>query len=84
MSRHFPTVFTAFLGSCALLLALPPAAAQQSGGGKKEAPSYAPSVPEPTRAEVAYGERERQVLDFWRAESEKPTPVAFVIHPLQR
>jgi len=60
------------------------AAAQQSGSANPEAPSYAPSVPEPTRAEVAYGGHERQVLDFWRAESEEPTPVAFVIHPLQR
>jgi len=37
-------------------------------------------VPEPTMAEVPYGEHERQVLDFWKAESSTPTPLAFVIH----
>jgi len=35
---------------------------------------------EPTMAKVAYGQHERQVLDFWRAKSETPTPVVFFIH----
>ncbi len=48
---------------------------------KAEAPpKYAPSVPHPTLAEVAYGEHERHVLDFWKADSEVPTPLVFVIH----
>ncbi|HVL11400.1 MAG TPA: alpha/beta hydrolase [Gemmata sp.] len=34
----------------------------------------------PTAANVPYGTHERQVLDFWRAESDKPTPVVFLIH----
>ena len=38
-----------------------------------------PAVP-PTAANVAYGPLERQVLDFWQAKSEKPTPVVFCIH----
>ena len=37
-------------------------------------------VPEPTRAEVSYGEHERHVLDLWQADSKTPTPLAFVIH----
>jgi acetyl esterase/lipase len=36
--------------------------------------------PEPTLANVAYGEHERQVLDFYRATSDKPTPLLFYIH----
>lgn len=36
--------------------------------------------PEPTRADIAYGTHERQVLDFWKADSATPTPVAFFIH----
>ncbi|MDX1679243.1 MAG: alpha/beta hydrolase [Akkermansiaceae bacterium] len=36
--------------------------------------------PEPTMANVSYGPNERHVLDFWKAESDKPTPVAFYIH----
>ena len=34
----------------------------------------------PTAVNVPYGTHERQVLDFWRAESDKPTPVVFLIH----
>ena len=34
----------------------------------------------PTFSDVYYGEHERQVLDFWQAESADPTPVVFVIH----
>ena len=43
-------------------------------------PEYAAKVPDPTLSEVRYGEHERHVLDFWKAESEAPTPLAFVIH----
>lgn len=48
--------------------------------GKEAPPKYAASVPKPTESEVRYGEHERNVLDFWKAESDEPTPVAFVIH----
>ncbi len=34
----------------------------------------------PTEANVRYGEHERQVLDFWKAESAQPTPLLFFIH----
>lgn len=34
----------------------------------------------PTEANVAYNEHSRQVLDFWQAKSDKPTPVLFFIH----
>lgn len=43
-------------------------------------PAYDKSVPEPTASEVRYGEHERHVLDFWKAESDKPTPLVFIIH----
>lgn len=36
--------------------------------------------PAPTHADVAYGTHERNVLDFWQAESDKPTPVFVWIH----
>lgn len=35
---------------------------------------------EPALANVAYGTHARQVLDFYRAESDKPTPLVFFIH----
>ena len=41
---------------------------------------YAASVPNPTLSELAYGDHDRQVLDFWKAPSDKPTPLVFVIH----
>lgn len=36
--------------------------------------------PQPTHANIAYGTHERQVLDFWKAESANPTPVVLFIH----
>lgn len=49
----------------------------------EEAPNgtrYADSVPAPTLSGVRYGDHERNILDFWKAESETPTPLVFVIH----
>jgi acetyl esterase/lipase len=37
-------------------------------------------VPKPTLTEIRYGNHERHILDFWKAESSTPTPLAFVIH----
>src|SRR5947209_1949106 len=34
----------------------------------------------PTAANVAYGTHERQVLDFWQAKSDRPTPLVLYIH----
>ena len=34
----------------------------------------------PTQANVPYGTHPKQVLDFWKAESDKPTPLLFFIH----
>lgn len=42
-------------------------------------PAPKPKRP-PTLPNVAYGTHERQVLDFYRAQSEKPTPLLFHIH----
>lgn len=42
--------------------------------------AYDPSVPEPTLSGISYGEHERQILDFWKADSESPAPLVFVIH----
>jgi acetyl esterase/lipase len=39
-----------------------------------------PDNPAPTLANVPYGLHPRQVLDFWKAPSEKPTPLLFYIH----
>jgi len=39
-----------------------------------------PALPTPTHANEHYGPHERQVLDFWKAGGEKPTPVLVFIH----
>ena len=35
---------------------------------------------DPTKENVPYGSHARQVLDFYQAKSEKPTPLLFFIH----
>lgn len=44
------------------------------------APATRPPNPPPTLANVAYGAHERQVLDFYKAKSDRPTPLVFYIH----
>ncbi len=39
-----------------------------------------PVLPTPTAADVVYGKHPKQVLHFWKAESDKPTPLLFYIH----
>lgn len=64
----------------ALLLSVFSAAgvAQQKKEQKKKA-APAP-LPPPTVGKLAYGTHERQVLDFWQARSDRPTPLVFYIH----
>lgn len=75
---------TLLLGSLCLVLATPAGAQNPSrrvpAQAASKGPSYDKSVPEPTLANVAYGPHERHVLDFWKANADTPTPVAFVIH----
>jgi acetyl esterase/lipase len=62
------------------LVALGGGQAQEKKDDKKvEKKLPVPSIP-PTAASVSYGPHERNVLDFWQAKSDKPTPVVFCIH----
>jgi acetyl esterase/lipase len=65
-------------------LLLTPAAALHAADTKKaDAPKTAaakPAAVQPSEANVRYGDHERQVLDFYRAESARPTPLLFFIH----
>jgi acetyl esterase/lipase len=40
----------------------------------------AASLPRPTHANVAYGPHQRQVLDFWQADTDHPAPLLIFIH----
>jgi acetyl esterase/lipase len=43
-------------------------------------PDAAAKVPAPTEANAVYGEYDRSKLDFWKAASDKPTPVLVFYH----
>lgn len=47
---------------------------------KADDDSYEANVPKPTQSEVSYGPHKRNVLDFWQAKSDEPTPLVLVIH----
>ncbi|MBA4149957.1 MAG: alpha/beta hydrolase [Verrucomicrobia bacterium] len=65
-------VRAALLTPLAFTLLLAPAHAQKPG---KDAPKPAPDL-----AEIKYGPHERNVLDLWKAKSDKPTPLVVFIH----
>lgn len=56
----------------------PPPSAGDSAADR--APDYEGDVPVPTFSEVSYGPHERNVLDFWQAKSDQPTPLVLIIH----
>lgn len=39
-----------------------------------------PELPNPTQYDVAYGPHPKQLMHFWQAESDQPTPVLFFVH----
>ncbi len=58
-----------------LMLCIPAMAGMPPAAG-----APAPSGITPTLADVAYGGHERQVLDFYKADSSGPAPLVFFIH----
>jgi acetyl esterase/lipase len=56
-----------------------PAVSHAADQAKAPAKSTAAKIA-PTEADVRYGDHERQVLDFYRAKSDQPTPLLFFIH----
>ena len=67
------------LSSQAFAFDSPTKARSESKSAARATPSVRPQR-KPTLANVAYGAHERQVLDFYQAESPRPTPVLFHIH----
>src|SRR5438045_2067494 len=57
------------------LLCLSPGFAQRAGKAGKAA-----NLPTPDLSNVHYGPHERNVLDLWKAKSDKPTPLVVYIH----
>ncbi|MBL8830205.1 MAG: hypothetical protein JNM18_24725, partial [Planctomycetaceae bacterium] len=65
--RHLLLVLATVLVTCSTV-------AQAADQAKAPAKTNAPAVA-PTAADVRYGEHERQMLDFYQAKSDQPTPV---------
>lgn len=65
---------------CLLLIAAAPLGILAESPRPSAKPRINKRIPPPTIANFRYGEHERQVLDFWQAESKTPTPVIFHIH----
>ena len=70
----------ALFGSAIALTAFNCLAAPVGESNSKKKDRYAESIPEPTLSDVAYGNKKRNVMDFWKAPSDKPTPVVIAIH----
>lgn len=66
--------------SSPLLAADSPTKSKPAAKPKSAAKPAAPPQRAPTEANVVYGTHERQVMDFYKAESATPTPVVFYIH----
>ena len=58
----------------------PPTTSKAESKPKPKADAPESFSPRPTLADVAYGKHPKQVLHFWKAESDKPTPLMFFIH----
>jgi acetyl esterase/lipase len=71
-------MFRVFVLLLSVSVATPPLAGQEKKEEKKKA--AVPKQPTPTVAKLKYGTYERQVLDFWQAKSDKPTPLVLYIH----
>jgi acetyl esterase/lipase len=71
-------LLVALILTCTRVPALEPA--QQPKSASQPAEKQAPTLPEPTLANVSYGKHERQVLDFYKAQADRPTPLLFFIH----
>lgn len=69
-----------------LLAGLPALAVDAPTATPSATPAPKPAVatpvpgPKPTMANVPYGKHPKQVLDFYKAESDKPTPLVLFIH----
>lgn len=62
-----------------LVLLAAAAIAVSAGAQEKKKKATPPPLPK-TTATLAYGKHERQVIDFWQAKSDKPTPLVLFIH----
>ena len=77
---RLPKTFLLIVASLCVLCGQSPAADPPKAKADAAKKTSAVAQPKPTAANVPYGKHERQVLDFWKAESATPTPLLFFIH----
>ena len=77
---RLPKTFLLIVASLCVLCGQSPAADPPKAKADAAKKTAAVAQPKPTAANVPYGKHERQVLDFWKAESATPTPLLFFIH----
>jgi acetyl esterase/lipase len=73
MNRRKTIFMTALMLVCTLSAISPAAAPKQKKGGEA-------AKPPADLQNVSYGPHERNVLDLWKAQSDKPTPLVVFIH----
>lgn len=80
--KFLPIALVAFAtaSSSSLCAAEPVASAAPPAPAAPAVAKPKPPAIEPTLANVAYGTHERQVLDFYKAQADGPTPLLFFIH----
>ena len=76
MSGRYLSLIVAGMLVPVCLAAVAPAAQQSVQRGRPGRVAKAP----PSKANVKYGPHERNVIDFWQAESKQPTPLVVYIH----
>jgi acetyl esterase/lipase len=69
-----------FLASLGYLRGEPTIQVPAGGAAARQQPQPRPQLPPPTHRDVSYGPHPRNVLDFWQARSERPTPLLVSIH----
>ncbi len=77
--------FTMLKSVIAVLLSLAVVSTTHAQAPTAPPPAKKPTAPrtypvKPTLADVSYGTHPKQVINFWKAESSKPTPLLFYIH----
>jgi acetyl esterase/lipase len=92
MKRFFSPLFAALWWMPALVVSAAEVAKDGPASGPSKAAPTAPPAPAkeppaepdyqpaPTLANVSYGPHAKQVIHFWKAQTEKPAPLLFFIH----
>jgi acetyl esterase/lipase len=74
MKRVSPRTGCRLFSACLAVLLVLPAQAQQTGTNNQA------DKPAPDLANAKYGPHQRNVLDLWKAKSDRPTPLVVFIH----